>query len=84
MIPRMAISEIKYKRYVDTLITHAPPFGIHDERTLSQRGFKEFLKFIRGYRPAYIIHGFTAPDAENERATSHYLSTSIHKYLECQ
>ena len=77
MIPRMALNKIKYKRYLDILITHAPPFGIHDEQTLAHRGFKEFLKFMKRYRPAYLIHGHTAPDAENEIATSHYLSTRI-------
>jgi Icc-related predicted phosphoesterase len=77
MIPRMALNKIKYKRYLDILITHAPPFGIHDEQTLAHRGFKEFLKFMKRYRPAYLIHGHTAPDAENEMATSHYLSTRI-------
>lgn len=77
MIPRMALNKIKYKRYLDILITHAPPFGIHDEQTLAHRGFKEFLKFMKRYRPAYLIHGHTAPDAESEIATSHYLSTRI-------
>jgi Icc-related predicted phosphoesterase len=77
MIPRMALNKIKYKRYLDILITHAPPFGIHDDKTLAHRGFKEFLKFMKRYRPAYLIHGHTAPDAENEMATSHYLSTRI-------
>ncbi len=77
MIPRMVLNKIKYKRYLDILITHAPPFGIHDEQTLVHRGFKEFLKFMKRYRPAYLIHGHTAPDAENEMATSHYLSTRI-------
>ena len=77
MIPRMALNKIKYKRYLDILITHAPPFGIHDEQTLAHRGFKEFLKFMKRYRPAYLIHGHTAPDAENEMATNHGLSTRI-------
>ena len=77
MIPRMALNKIKYNRYLDILITHAPPFGIHDEQTMAHRGFKEFLKFMKRYRPAYLIHGHTAPDAENEIATSHGLSTRI-------
>jgi Icc-related predicted phosphoesterase len=73
----MALNKIKYKRYLDILITHAPPFGIHDDKTLAHRGFKEFLEFMKRYRPAYLIHGHTAPDSANEMATSHYLSTRI-------
>ena len=71
MIPRMALNKIKYKRYLDILITHSPPHGIHDDKTLAHRGFKEFLKFMKRYRPAYLIHGHTAPTAENGTPTSH-------------
>jgi predicted phosphodiesterase len=77
MIPRMFLNKIKYRRYIDILITHSPPLGIHDDKTLAHRGFKEFLKFIQRYRPAYLIHGHTAPDAENGTPMSHYSSTKI-------
>ena len=77
MIPRMALNKLKYKRYLDILITHSPPHGIHDDKTLAHRGFKEFLKFMKRYRPAYLIHGHTAPTAENGTPTSHYSSTKI-------
>ena len=77
MIPRMALNKIKYKKYLEILITHAPPFGIHDGRTLAHRGFKQFLKFMKKYRPAYLIHGHTAPAAENGTPTSHHSSTKI-------
>jgi Icc-related predicted phosphoesterase len=77
MIPRMALNKIKYKRYLDILITHAPPFGIHDERTLAHQGFETFLKFMRTYKPAYIIHGHTRPDPGKKKSVSHYLSTRI-------
>jgi Icc-related predicted phosphoesterase len=77
MIPRMAINKIKYKRYVDVLITHAPPFGIHDEQTLSHRGFRTFLKLMQRYKPAYLIHGHTRPNTDNKTSVSHYLSTKI-------
>jgi Icc-related predicted phosphoesterase len=77
MIPPMALKKIKYKRYLDILITHAPPFGIHDKQTLAHQGFETFLKFMRTYKPAYIIHGHTRPDREKKKAVSQYLSTTI-------
>lgn len=77
MIPRMALNKIKYKRYLDILITHAPPFGIHDEQTLAHQGFETFLKFMRTYKPAYIIHGHTRPDPGKKKSVGHYLSTRI-------
>jgi hypothetical protein len=77
MIPRMFLNKIKYRRYNDILITHSPPFGIHDDKTLAHRRFREFLKFMQRYRPAYLIHGHTAPDAKNGTPTSYHSSTKI-------
>ena len=77
MVPRMAINRIKYKRYIDILITHAPPFGIHDEQTPAHRGFEEFLKFMEMYRPAYLIHGHTQRGLDKATSMSYYLSTRI-------
>jgi len=59
MIPGLIINKIVYKRYLDILITHAPPFGINDENHIAHRGFKEFLHFMERYKPAYLIHGHT-------------------------
>jgi Icc-related predicted phosphoesterase len=77
MIPRMALNKIKHKRYIDILITHAPPFGIQDEQTLAHKGFETFLKFMRTFKPAYLIHGHIRPDREKKESASHYLSTRI-------
>jgi len=35
IIPGLLVNKIKYKRYIDILITHAPPFGINDEKDFS-------------------------------------------------
>lgn len=79
MVPRMALNKIKHRRYIDILITHAPPFGIHDEQTPAHRGFEEFLKFMKKYKPAYLIHGHTqrGVDKDKETSMSYYLSTRI-------
>lgn len=77
MIPGFFINKIKYKRYIDILITHAPPFGINDEKDLAHRGFKEFLKFIKTYKPTYFIHGHTTPRGGTGMAMSSYYSTRI-------
>jgi Icc-related predicted phosphoesterase len=77
MIPHLLVNKIKYKRYIDILITHAPPVGIHDEKDLPHRGFKEFLKFMKTYSPVYLIHGHTTAQAGKEITTSWYLSTRV-------
>jgi predicted phosphodiesterase len=42
---------------VDVLVTHAPVWGIHDADDLPHRGLKAFLRFVRWYRPRYMLHG---------------------------
>jgi len=77
MIPGLLANKIKYKRYIDILITHAPPFGINDDKDLAHRGFKEFLTFIKTYKPTYFIHGHTTPRQGTEMTMSSYYSTGI-------
>jgi len=57
LIPRMLFYRIIHKRYLDILLTHAPPFGVHDKPDLCHRGFKSFLWFMKKFRPKYLVHG---------------------------
>lgn len=54
---RLLLNKARYGRYLDILITHAPPRGIHDDTDLPHRGFASYLKFLRRFRPALMIHG---------------------------
>ncbi|MGM0367902.1 MAG: metallophosphoesterase [Actinomycetota bacterium] len=55
--PAMYINKLFKKRYIDILVTHAPPLGINDRKDLCHRGFKCFVSFIKRYKPRYLIHG---------------------------
>jgi len=55
--PALYVNKIFKKRYVDILVTHAPPFKIHDAPDLCHRGFKCFNKFIKKFSPKYLVHG---------------------------
>jgi len=77
MTHRLLVNKIKYKRYIDILTTHAPPFGINDEKDLAHRGFKEFLTFLKMYKPAYLIHGHTPRQGGKEIAMNYCHSTWI-------
>jgi uncharacterized protein len=50
-------NKLRYGRALDILITHAPPWGIHDEPDLPHQGFRAFLPFMQRYKPRYLIHG---------------------------
>jgi Icc-related predicted phosphoesterase len=57
LIPRLIFNRIFYGRFLDILLTHAPPLGIHDKNDLCHKGFKPFLWFMSTFKPKYLIHG---------------------------
>jgi hypothetical protein len=59
LLPGLFINRIFYGRYLDVLVTHAPPWGIHDEEDLPHQGVKAFLWLDRVFQPAYHLHGHT-------------------------
>ena len=57
LIPRLIWNRIIKGRYIDILLTHAPPKGIHDKKDKCHTGFKAFLWFMKAFKPKYLIHG---------------------------
>jgi Icc-related predicted phosphoesterase len=57
LVPSVMLNRLRYGRYLDILITHAPPQGIHDRPDQCHRGFRAFLAFMDRFRPRYLIHG---------------------------
>lgn len=55
--PALMMNRARHGRYLDILVTHAPPFHIHDDTDLPHRGFKSFVWLIDHYQPRYLIHG---------------------------
>lgn len=57
LVPRLLINRLRYGRYLDVLLTHAPPFGIHNGPDMPHRGFHTFLRLMQRFEPRYLIHG---------------------------
>ena len=57
LIPKMMFNKLRYGRFLDIFITHAPPWKIHDEEDLPHQGIKAFRWFIKVFKPAYHLHG---------------------------
>ena len=57
LAPRLYWDRIRYGRFLDILVTHAPPRGIHDAEDPAHVGFEVFNKFIAHFRPRYLLHG---------------------------
>jgi hypothetical protein len=57
MLPRLLLNKILHGRYIDILLTHAPPFGVNDRPDRCHTGFRAFVWFVRVFRPRYLVHG---------------------------
>lgn len=57
LVPQLLWNRQRYGRYLDVLVTHSPPFGIHDREDLPHTGFKVFLQMMRVFKPRYLLHG---------------------------
>jgi Icc-related predicted phosphoesterase len=57
LVPRLLLNKARYGRYLDVLVTHAPPAGIHDQDDRCHQGFEAFNWLIRHFRPRYHVHG---------------------------
>ncbi len=59
LLPRLWWNRLHYGRALDILITHSPPFGIHDDDTQAHRGLHALNWLLRVARPRYHFHGHT-------------------------
>lgn len=57
LAPRLYWNRIRHGRFLDILVTHAPPRGIHDAEDPAHVGFQVFNRFIARFRPRYLLHG---------------------------
>jgi Icc-related predicted phosphoesterase len=57
LLPGLAWNRIRFGRALDILITHSPPFGIHDEQTQAHQGLAAINWLIRTAKPRYHFHG---------------------------
>lgn len=53
----LAWNRLRHNRALDLLITHSPPFGIHDEDTEAHRGLHAINWLIGWAKPRYHLHG---------------------------
>jgi len=57
LLPGLAANRLMRGRWLDVLIAHSPPLGIHDMPTAAHTGFHAFLNLMRIFRPRYLLHG---------------------------
>lgn len=77
LVPKLLFHRIVHGRFLDILLTHAPPRGIQDMSDLPHRGFKVFLWFMRTFKPRFLIHGHVHLYDINAKRVTLYFSTQV-------
>ena len=77
LVPRMLWNRQRLGRALDVLVTHSPPFGIHDRPDLPHTGFKVFLSFLRLFKPRYHLHGHVHIYRQDEITQTQFEETTI-------
>ena len=77
LFPKLLINRIRHGRYLDVLLTHSPPFGLHDAEDLPHQGFKTFNFLMRTFRPRYLLHGHIHRYLLHKHEISQYHDTTV-------
>jgi Icc-related predicted phosphoesterase len=77
LIPALIFNRIFRGRFVDILLTHASPKGIHDKDDKCHLGFESFLWFMRVFKPRYLVHGHIHLYDLSEVRTTKYNDTLV-------
>jgi len=77
MAPTLLMNKLFYGRYLDILVTHSPPFGIHDAADRPHIGFRALLTFMSWFKPRYLLHGHQHVYRNTDITRSHFAQTEI-------
>jgi len=77
LIPGLFRNRLRFGRYLDIFVTHAPSVGIHDKDDLPHRGIKAFHWFVKVFQPGYHVHGHIHVYRPDEVIRTHFGKTLV-------
>lgn len=77
MAPTLLLNRLRHGRFLDVLVTHAPPLGIHDKTDRAHRGFRAVRTFLRWFHPRYHLHGHTHVYDRRTPTTTQFGRTTV-------
>ncbi len=57
LVPGLLYNKLRYGRYLDIFVSHAPPRGIHEGTDWTHQGIKAFRWLLDIFQPAVHCHG---------------------------
>ena len=77
LAPRLIANRLLLGRYLDILVTHAPPRGIHDAPDLAHTGFVTFCRCMDVFQPRLLLHGHSHVYRGDTVTSSRYKATQV-------
>ena len=77
LIPRLLVNRLVHGRYLDILVAHSPPYGIHNGDDRIHVGFRAFVWFMKMFKPRYLIHGHRHIYNPNEVTETQFMDTKV-------
>ncbi len=77
LIPKLLFNKLRYGRFLDVLVAHSPPLGIHNGEDHTHTGFKAFLWLMKVFKPHYLIHGHRHVYSPCEVTESQFMDTCV-------
>ncbi len=57
IVPSLLVNRLITGKYLNVFVSHAPPWGIHDQPDFPHQGVKAFRWLLTHFQPDYHIHG---------------------------
>jgi len=77
LTPRLLLNKLRYGRYLDMLVAHSPPYGIHNGEDHIHVGFRSFLWAMKVFKPRYLVHGHRHIYNPSETTNTLFLNTNV-------
>lgn len=87
MAPALLRNRVCRGRFLDILVTHSPPRGIHDGDDLPHRGFRAFIGLMDWFKPRYLLHGhkhvYGTEPRRTRYADTEVINVSPYRVIRC-
>jgi len=77
LVPKLMINYLRYGRFLDIFVTHAPPWKIHDQPDQAHQGVKAFRWLVESFQPKFHLHGHTSNYLSRQKMVTQLGKTTI-------
>lgn len=77
LVPALIRNQAIYGRYLDIFVSHAPPWGIHDQPDLPHQGINAFRWLLEVFKPAYHFHGHIHLYRQDAIKVTRFMNTEV-------